>query len=97
MYNNAYVDMIQISELFKSLSDPTRREILLQLRQKSKTPSELLEKIDISQPTLSHHLDILKRSGLIGGEREGQFIRYSLNMTVFDMALEYLVHLKKKR
>jgi DNA-binding transcriptional ArsR family regulator len=97
MYNNAYIDMTQISELFKALSDPTRRQILLQLKQKPKTPSDLLEKIDITQPTLSHHLDILKRSGLIEGEREGQFIRYSLNMTVFDMALEYLVKLKQKR
>ncbi len=87
--------MKQFTEFFKALSDPTRREILQCLKDKAKTPSELLEEIKTSQPTLSHHLDILKRAGVISGEREGQFIRYSLNMSVFDMALEYLIQIKK--
>jgi DNA-binding transcriptional ArsR family regulator len=61
------------------------------------TPSELLERIEVSQPTLSHHLDILKRADLVDGERDGQFIRYSLNMTVFEMAMEFLMNVKKRR
>jgi DNA-binding transcriptional ArsR family regulator len=89
--------MKQLSDLFKSLSDPTRRTILQLLRDGPKTPSDLLEEIDISQPTLSHHLDILKRSALIIGERNGQFIRYTLNMTVFDMAVEYLMQIQKSK
>jgi len=89
--------MQQFTDLFKALSDPTRRQILQNLKEKAKTPTDLLEEIKITQPTLSHHLDILKRAGLIEGEREGQFIRYSLNMSVFDMALEYLLLIKKKR
>ncbi len=89
--------MKQFTEFFKALSDPTRREILQSLKTKSKTPSELLEEIKVSQPTLSHHLDILKRADIISGEREGQFIRYSLNMTVFDMAVEYLIEITKSR
>lgn len=97
MYNSTYINMQQFTDLFKALSDPTRRQILQNLKEKPKTPTELLEEIKITQPTLSHHLDILKRSGLIEGEREGQFIRYSLNMSVFDMALEYLLQIKKKR
>ena len=97
MYNHTYIDMQQFTEVFKALSDPSRREILQRLKEKAKTPSELLAEIEISQPTLSHHLDILKRANLIEGEREGQFIRYSLNMTVFDMAVEYLMQIKKKR
>ena len=97
MYNHRSVDMNQLTELFKALSDPSRRQILECLKVKPKTPSELLEEMDISQPTLSHHLDILKRVNLIEGVREGQFIVYSLNMTVFDMAFEYLIKLKKKR
>lgn len=86
--------MKQFTEFFKALSDPTRREILQYLKDKAKTPSELLEEINTSQPTLSHHLDILKRADVIYGEREGQFIRYSLNMSVFDMAVEYLIKMK---
>jgi DNA-binding transcriptional ArsR family regulator len=89
--------MKQFTEFFKALSDPTRREILQSLKEMAKTPSELLGEIKISQPTLSHHLDILKRADIITGEREGQFIRYSLNMTVFDMAVEYLIEITKNR
>jgi len=89
--------MKDLSELFKAFSDPTRREILDLLKQKDQTPSEILEKIEVSQPTLSHHLDILKRANLITGEREGQFIRYSLNMSVFQMAIEYMTKFIKRR
>jgi ArsR family transcriptional regulator, repressor of sdpIR and other operons len=87
--------MKQFTEFFKALSDPTRREILQCLKDKAKTPSELLEEIKISQPTLSHHLDILKRADIISGEREGQFIRYTLKMSVLDMAVEYLIQIKQ--
>ncbi|HKI78725.1 MAG TPA: autorepressor SdpR family transcription factor [Ignavibacteriaceae bacterium] len=87
--------MQQFTEVFKALSDQTRRKIIQCLKEGNKTPSELLEEIDITQPTLSHHLDALKRANLIEGEREGQFIRYSLNMTVFDIAVEYLMEIKK--
>jgi len=86
-----------INELFKALSDPTRRRIIQLLREKDMTPTEILEKINVSQPTLSHHLDILKRANLIEGEREGQFIKYSLNMSVFEMLIEYLLKLKDGR
>ncbi|OGC80037.1 MAG: transcriptional regulator [candidate division Zixibacteria bacterium RBG_16_43_9] len=86
-----------MSELFKAFSDPTRREILDLLKGKDMSPSEILEKIDIAQPTLSHHLDILKRANLISGEREGQFIKYSLNMSVFQMAIEYMTKFIKRR
>lgn len=89
--------MKNISHIFASLSDPTRRLILENLRGQDLTPTELLERIHASQPTLSHHLDILKRAELIEGRREGQFIRYSLNMTVFEMALQYMVSITKKR
>jgi ArsR family transcriptional regulator len=89
--------MKPLNEFFKALGDPTRRQIIQLLKEKDLTPSEILEKIKISQPTLSHHLDILKRANLIDGEREGQFIRYSLNMGVFEMAIEYMMKFLKKR
>jgi len=88
--------MKNIGDIFAALSDPTRRLILENLRGRDLTPSELLERIDASQPTLSHHLDILKRAELIEGTREGQFIRYSLNMTVFELALQYMASMTKK-
>lgn len=86
-----------MNTLFKALGDPTRLEIVRLLRDRSRTPSELLEQLRIAQPTLSHHLDILKRADLVETRREGQFIRYSLNMSVLDMALEFFVTMKKRR
>ncbi len=88
---------MKMNEIFKALSDPTRRKILELLKERDMTPSEILEKIKIAQPTLSHHLDILKRAGLVDYEREGKFLKYSLNMGVFEMALEYLMKFLKKR
>ncbi len=97
MYNGTYINMSDFSELFKALSDPTRRSILQLLRNRPLTPSDILAKLEVSQPTLSHHLDILKRAGLVDAEREGQFIRYSLNMSVFDMAVEYMIQFRRKK
>ena len=88
--------MQKLNEVFKALSDPTRRKILELLRREDMTPSEIMGKIKVSQPTLSHHLDILKRAGLVDSEREGQFVKYSLNMSVFEMALEYILKFIKK-
>jgi ArsR family transcriptional regulator, arsenate/arsenite/antimonite-responsive transcriptional repressor len=87
---------MELNELFKALADPTRRQILQLLKKGDLTPSDLLQKIKISQPTLSHHLDILKRANLIDGVREGQFIRYTLNMSVFQMSVDYMMKLIRK-
>ncbi len=87
---------MELNELFKALADPTRRQILQLLKKNDLTPSDLLQKIKVSQPTLSHHLDILKRANLIDGVREGQYIRYGLNMSVFQMSVDYMMKLMRK-
>ncbi len=89
--------MKPLNAVFKALGDPTRMAILQLLREQSRTPSDLLERIQVSQPTLSHHLDMLKRADLVETRREGQYIRYSLNMTVVQMAMEYFMkfHIRK--
>ena len=86
---------MELTNFFKALSDPTRRKVLQLLREQDMTPSEILVKLPVSQPTLSHHLDILKRADLVTGEREGQFIRYSLNMSVLDMTVDYMMQFKR--
>ncbi len=82
---------MELDKLFQALADPTRRKIVQLLKKQDQTPSDLLQKMKISQPTLSHHLDILKRANLIDGTREGQYIRYSLNMSVFQLSVDYLM------
>ncbi len=88
--------MAGLTEIFQALTDPTRMQILSLLRERDLTPSDMLKKLDTSQPTLSHHLDILKRAGLIEGKRNGQFIEYSLNLSVFEMAIEYMLKFVKR-
>jgi DNA-binding transcriptional ArsR family regulator len=73
--------------VFKALADKNRRNILTLLKQKDMSVSELLEHFEITQASLSHHLDILKRADLVLAERRGQFIFYSLNTSVLDEVL----------
>ncbi len=77
---------MNLNNLFHALSDPTRREIIMLLQEKDLTPGEVAEHFPITKPSISHHLDILKRAGLVVTERKGQFIMYSLNMSVFEEA-----------
>ncbi|WP_161820919.1 autorepressor SdpR family transcription factor [Sporotomaculum syntrophicum] len=76
---------------FKALSDPTRREILKILRQGDLTAGEIAEHFNISKPSLSHHLNVLKQADLVLDERKGQYISYSLNTSVFQDLLAWFV------
>lgn len=73
-----------VSLTFKALADPTRRNILRLLRERDMTAGEIADHFNISKPSISHHLNLLKQSRLVMDERKGQFIFYSLNMTVFQ-------------
>jgi DNA-binding transcriptional ArsR family regulator len=64
--------------LAKSLSDENRLRILLCIRKRKKSVSEIVEELQLSQPLISHHLKELKRSLLVKVERDGPFIYYEL-------------------
>ena len=81
---------------FKALSDPTRREILTLLRAGPLTVGELLEHFSITGASLSHHLSILRHAGLIDEEKKGKYIFYTLNTTVLDDILNWMMSLKGK-
>jgi ArsR family transcriptional regulator len=81
--------------VFKALADPTRREILELLAQKDLTAGEIAERFPIAFASVSHHLGVLKDAGLVASEREGQFIRYRLNTTVYQDAIRYLMNVVK--
>lgn len=70
------------NELFKALADPTRREILRLLGSGEMTAGELADQFDMTKPSMSHHFSVLKDAELIGSRRDGQTIYYSLNTTV---------------
>jgi len=83
-----------MNNLFKALNDKTRREILEMLKEKDLTAGEIAEQFNISKPSISHHLDLLKRADLVVGIRQGQFISYSLNMTVFEEVIQWLIQFR---
>jgi ArsR family transcriptional regulator, arsenate/arsenite/antimonite-responsive transcriptional repressor len=76
-----------MNQVFKALSDPSRREILRLLTGGEKTAGELAEHFDMSKPSVSHHFAVLKEAELIRSRRAGQQIYYSLNTTVVQDVL----------
>ncbi|MFQ3326466.1 MAG: DNA-binding transcriptional ArsR family regulator [Salibacteraceae bacterium] len=85
-----------MNKLFKALNDNTRREILDKLREGDMTAGEIADMFDISKPSISHHLDILKQAELVESHRNGQFIHYSLNTTVMDDILNWFLTFKSQ-
>ncbi|MFZ5754684.1 MAG: autorepressor SdpR family transcription factor [Bacillota bacterium] len=85
--------MSPLNDSFKALSDPTRRKILQMLREKDMTAGEIAEQFNISKPSISHHLNILKQADLVLDERQGQNIIYSLNTSVFDELIGWFLNL----
>ncbi len=83
-----------MNTLFKALGDPTRRAILHLLREGDLTAGEIADNFDISKPSISHHLDLLKRAGLISCERKGQHLLYSLNTSILEDLLQWVITLK---
>lgn len=66
--------------VFKALSDESRQKILLALEEKGELRvSQLVERFGIAQPTVSHHLGVLRNAGLVNDRREGQHVYYSVN------------------
>lgn len=63
------------------------------LQDQDLSAGEIADAFDISKPSISHHLDILKQADLISGERDGQFIRYSINTTVLEEAANWFLEI----
>lgn len=77
--------------LFRALADPTRRRILELLAEGDRTAADIAEQFPIAFASVSHHLGVLKAASLVATEREGQFIRYRLNTTVFQEVVRYFM------
>lgn len=80
-----------MNDVFRALSDPTRREILELLRSGPRTSGEIADKFSTSWATISRHLSVLKDAELILAERNGQHVVYELNTTVFHEVVENLI------
>lgn len=83
-----------MNNLFKALNDETRRQIVDLLKERDMNAGEIADKFDISKPSISHHLDILKRADLITSEKKGQFVEYSLNTSILEDLINWMISLK---
>ena len=72
-------DLDQLTALFRLLSDKTRLNILMLLAQGERNVTSLCQELELPQPTVSHHLGLLRMNNLIGNRRDGKQVFYSLN------------------
>ena len=66
-------------EFAKALADETRQKIMAICCCKQLSVNEIVEALEVTQPTVSHHLAILKRAGLVYTQRRGKEVLYTLN------------------
>lgn len=71
-------------DFFQALASPYQREIIRLLKWKTLSAGEIAARFDISQPSVSRHLDILKRAGIVTAERRANQIFYALNLSVLQ-------------
>ena len=81
---------MSINNTLKAISDPVRREILSILRDEKMAAGDIVNHFDISGAAISRHLSILKDADLIRDTRDGKYIYYELNTSVFEDVLTWI-------
>ena len=97
-------DLEQLTSIFRLLSDKTRLNILLLLSEGERNVTSLCEQLKLPQPTVSHHLGLLRMHNVISNRRNGKQVFYSLNSQVgnldgdaIQVGLEnFMVHVSAK-
>ncbi|MBR4102377.1 MAG: winged helix-turn-helix transcriptional regulator [Oscillospiraceae bacterium] len=89
-----YTDAKKTAAIFKAFCDENRIKILQLLIDGEKCACKLLEEMNITQPTLSHHMKTLLDSGIVEGRKEGKWMHYSISAEGLQKAKEYLDFLK---
>ncbi len=82
-----------VDAVFRALADPTRREVLRLLRRRDMTAGEISDRFPLARSTMSGHFNALKAAGLVQAERRGAVIVYSLNVSVFEEVVAFLLGL----
>ncbi|WP_106639903.1 autorepressor SdpR family transcription factor [Allosphingosinicella vermicomposti] len=81
-----------MSQVFKALSDPTRRRVLQLLRQGAMSAGAICEHFEVSKPTMSAHFAVLKEADLVHAEKAGKSVIYHLKLSVLEEALLGFAH-----
>jgi ArsR family transcriptional regulator, arsenate/arsenite/antimonite-responsive transcriptional repressor len=77
-----------LTKVFKALSDGTRQEILRLLESHQRTVGEIVGNFNLSQPTISRHLSVLKEADLVVDQRQGQNVIYRLNEPALSSSMQ---------
>ena len=85
-----------MNDLFKALSDTSRRKIIQLLKEGDLTAGEIADHFDMAKPSISHHLNLLKQANLVLSQKQGQNVIYSLNTTTLQDALSFFFDLINK-
>ena len=80
-----------MKDVFKALADPTRRQILTLLKEGDLTAGEISSQFDMSKSSISQHLNVLKQAELVYDDKQGQYVYYTLNTTVFQEIISWTI------
>ena len=85
-----------MGDVWKALADPTRRKILSLLKKQDMNAGEIAAEFNMTKPSISNHLNILKQADLVDAEKQGQNVVYSLKTRVLEDILGMLSDLTKR-
>lgn len=85
-----------MGDVWKALADPTRRKILSLLKDKDMNAGEIANKFNMTKPSISNHLNILKQADLVDAEKVGQNVNYSLKTSVLQDVLKLISDLSSR-
>ena len=85
-----------MGDVWKALADPTRRKILSFLKDKDMNAGEIANEFNMTKPSISNHLNILKQADLVDAEKAGQNVNYSLKTSVLEDVLKLISDLSSR-
>lgn len=85
-----------MGDVWKVLADPTRRKILSLLKDKDMNAGEIANEFNMTKPSISNHLNILKQADLVDAEKVGQNVNYSLKTSVLQDVLKLISDLSNR-
>lgn len=85
-----------MGDVWKALADPSRRKILELLKQRDMNAGEIAAEFNMTKPSISNHLNILKQADLVDSEKQGQNVMYSIKTSVIEDMLSMLSSLTKR-
>ena len=85
-----------MNAVFKALSHPVRRQIVFMLQQRPMASGEIADAFDMAWPSVTAHLATLKEADLVETERDGNSVRYRLNISAVEEAVGFLLAITQK-